>query len=528
MGTHGISDPGMVGIAPLDIGLVDERESSGRPTPPASPGAPRGMAVDGMGALSGKRLAIGTGSMRAEAREQASSGQRALENVGRVLAGVVLAPIALGAAIGIGLPTLVVHKTLGKLAAEHHDTQVSPRIDRKFRFDNVNVLGKLEKIEPDTLASRGDVMEKVIAHAAGQNNEISAEDLRRYVATGEKLAVALLARGSGKADPADADVNVGAGAGASGSPVSVTIDGSPVEVRSSLYTARALSWYVMAKAAEQDIAQSRLRADVPSNMTASGTFVMKDPGNAVFDFLSAAPSAGDRISTHFNERVDHGRRDRLLGFFGMDKAIQRGIEDYGRLMPGKRGCLLFDKLVGRNGDKEIFIKFESAGCPALFRFDGDVGAKNEKNIEQKVSGFFSAAERTLSHAINFSKKHKAPTAQTVERQEFVNKGPFKHLIAKPFVALASAAGRAGIIRESKKEITSSVENFGLAFVLGALDHIASNAARGSATQPLARQASELRRVVTDEMARLGIYSDIHGIERRAAEVHLSLAPMRAS
>lgn len=70
--------------------------------------------------------------------------------------------------------------------------------------------------------------------------------------------------------------------------------------------------------------------------------------------------------------------------------------------------------------------------------------------------------------------------------------------------------------------------FGLPFVQNAIaaiqNHAQTHAAAGHDTAgAVANQANALAAVVAQETGRLGLASDVHGIQRRGAEVHIDIA-----
>jgi hypothetical protein len=467
------------------------------------------------GELAGRSIRVESGEARKETVSNAQVAKKIFTSVGKVLAGIVLAPVALVAGVAVGGIALAAQ--LLRLPRLVDEKILEPIANRKFENANKSMLQALRQPTPGSLAQDQDVLKRLEAHARGQGCRLSTDEIRNLVASGEKLAGALTKLNQ-SADAEAHHVTQGAG----GSPLSFEVDGKPVTVASSLYTTRALSWYMMATAAQHDSNRAASKeGETPktSSMVTSGSFVMKDAKNAVYNFLAAAPTAGDRISTHFNERVDHGNRHTLSGLFGMEKAVQKGIEDYTNSLPGKGGTMLFDKLTGKDGGKELFIKFESTGCPPLFKLE------SHQSVGQTLFRAASALSRNLDHATSFVNTLLSDkgSATAVTRQEHVHKGELKSSIAKPFNTLVKKAIEDGLLQESAKYMASSVKSYGLPFIKAALDNLEAVASKQGNKEVL-QQIDHLRQNIASASDRLGDQTDKFGIERRGAEVHVSLNP----
>jgi len=461
------------------------------------------------GAYAAKLVSAGAGAVSADCRANAKLAGSFFQTAARVLARAT-ARVAKSGAVALSALAFPLTIPMAALAARYHSGKVAPRHDEQFRIANASMVATLERINGGSLAADPAIMDRVVAHAKGQNSPLTSESIKAYVAAGETIAAGLIAKGAilDTAMPS------------TGSPVHVKVDGQDIAVRSSVYTTRTLSWYLMAKAARQDVLQEELGQEAPSNMATSGSFLLKDPKNTFFEFLSAAPTAGDRISTHFADRAGHTRRHGLMGA----KPIQRGIEDYSNGLPGQRATMLFDKLRSSNGDVELFIKFELAGCPPVFQTETDVGMK--RSAGDQIVQFFSSIYRNLVHTASFAQGPKKPNAHTVLRQEHIVKGLLKETVAIPFRALIKVVNGIGLFDDpasgplSLKQATLSAKQLGLPFVHAELDRIIAQAeARGM--PDIARHAHEVKGRIKREEARLGIVSDQYGIQRRGAEVHLS-------
>ena len=138
-------------------------------------------------------------------------------------------------------------------------------------------------------------------------------------------------------------------------------------------------------------------------------------------------------------------------------------------------------------------------------------------------------EVAIGHSTDFvgslMEKFKSGPADpsVVKRQEHVYKGVLKNTIAEPFANLVKQAVRSGVIDADCKAIGDSVHKLGLPFVEEALNRI-QDAATANDNTSILTQVMSLRRAISDESAKLGLASDQHGIERRGAEVHISIDP----
>jgi hypothetical protein len=470
-----------------------------------------GNAGVGIGAMVGKLVSAGQGAVSAECRANAKLAGGFFQKAARVLKDFAGTAASAGkVALSVLAFPLTIPIAALALADRYQSGRIALRHDEQFRIANKTVVTSLERVNQGSLAADPAIMNRVVAHAKGQNSPLTPESIKAYVAAGEKIANGLIAK----------DASFVASVSTAGSPVYMKVDGQEIAVRSSVYTTRALSWYLMAKAATQDVAQEALGQEVPSNMVTSGSFVLKDPKNTFFEFLSAAPTAADRISTHFADRAGHTRRHALMGA----NPIQRGIEDYSNGLPGQRATMLFDKLRASNGDAELFIKFELAGCPPVFQTESDVGVN--RSTGDNIVQFFSAIHRNLVHAVSFLRGQTQIDAHTVLRQEHVVKGLLKHTVADPFLAVIKLANRNGLFDDaadaalSPKQAAVSAKQLGLPFVHGELGRIIAKAdARGM--PEIAELAQDVKARIKREEDRLGIVSDQYGIQRRGAEVHLS-------
>lgn len=473
---------------PADVPGMDHlRSLTGIGAQPAA--APAGAAHMGLGELAGRQISVGNGQAReagmgAQARAAAA---KLCGYAGKGLAALVAIPVGLA----VGAAALAVRGLL-QLPRVINQYALEPRADARFENSNGAALASLRQPAPGSLALNAGVMDRLQAHAKAQGTPLTPDKLKELVTAGENLAHRL------------------------------TNDEAP-GIASGQYTTRALAWFMMAEAAKQDGVRATAGAS-GSDMVTSGSFVMKDPGNKVYNFLASAPTAASRMSTHFAERVGHDEKHLAMGFIATGKPAQRGIEDYQNMLPGSGGTMLFDRLAARNGGDELFVKFESVGCPPYFN-----ATEPHHGTGQAVARFFSALDRNIGHSTDFAgslmeKFKSGPTdPSVVKRQEHVYKGVLKNTISEPFANLVKQAVRSGVIDADCKAIGHSVHKLGLPFIEEALNRIQSAATANNDNQILT-QVMSLRRAISDESAKLGLASDQHGIERRGAEVHISIDP----
>ncbi len=367
------------------------------------------------------------------------------------------------------------------------------------------------------------VIGKLVAH--GKGNGVTEAEVKEWVVAGENIARALQAQRPGE-------------------PPRLQTATGPVDLRSCVYTVRALAWYVAAQTARQDVAREDAggKAATISDLTKSGACVMKDPGNRIYDFLRSAPSCAPRMSTHFADRQDGGRMHWVGGLIPtFTKKEQHGIEDYCSKMPGAGGTLLFEKLrpSGDSPEPELFMKFESAGCPPFF---GD--AEPHHTLTDRVLQLWYAGQRNLRHTFNFHASTKAETDRTlpaaageglqeIPRQEHVHKG-YLAPVRDGYKAVLAAAKDLDLlpykdpgVRYSRDQLVSGMKKQGLPFVKDVVEKMSFEASamtdRTPQVEVLVAQLAALERSIADMEADLGAVSNAYGIQRRGAETHLSLS-----
>jgi hypothetical protein len=458
------------------------------------------------GELVGRQISLGNGEARQKSIDHAANAKTFFKGLGLALASPLL--LAGGLVAGAVVLAAKAISTIPRLVNEH---MLEPSAERKWQSigDNAAMVKALIAPMDGSLADKTSilpgnpsVMSRLLTHAqqTGRPNLGEAE-IRGLVAMGERIAEALAKTdGEGK------------------SPLRVTVDGQAFDVPSNTYTARALGWYMMAAAASQDMARAeRNPGDTTSDMPTNGSLVMKDPGNRLYNFLNGAPTAASRMSTHFGERSATTDKHEVMGFIKGSKLSQRGLEDYQSKMPGGGGTMLFDKLkADSSGTPELFVKFEHGGTPPYFQSEPHMG------VGQKIARFFAALDRNIGHATSFiATRFDKSNPNEVRRQEHVYKGVLKESVHKPFAQLIDQAVARGVIDADSKAIGKSVHQFGLPYLEDALDRVIS-AAKLQSDATVLKTAQAVNEAVIRESRRLGLISRTLEIERRGAEVHISM------
>lgn len=341
---------------------------------------------------------------------------------------------------------------------------------------------------------------------ANRNGNGTAPDRPRLfelIAVGENIARAL-------SNPDNIDAN---------GTLTFTVGSERMVVESNMYTARALCWYMMGAAASQERLRHIAGDFTTSEMTTSGSLIMKDPGNRIYHFLHTCTNAVTRTSTHYPERLGHNDSYNFLGCiptFGYQKS-QRGIEDYRSLLPFPGGALLFDKLKpGADGKPEIFVKFEAAGCP------GFIDPQAKGGWLESIGVVAAAVTRNIKHGAHYvgsKSQESAAKSPEILRQEHVHKGVLEP-IYKEFNRLLTHFQKAGQFMTSSP---SEAKRSGISAMRVVVTDMASISGNPELTE-LKKSAQQLLSEINAETQRLGRFSDHFNIERRGAEVHISLNP----
>lgn len=298
--------------------------------------------------------------------------------------------------VGLGAVGLVVNtvfgggaKLLGKaLGMDDWNNEFTSEWRQKLGGQPMpgSILGKGVTFENQAM-SLPEAMETVRERLG---SKVSKQEMMEYVAMGEKIVHALSKMGDRPP------------------PTNVTLDheGGQVRVRSDLETARAISWYLQAKALVDNQEYDA------GGYVKEGAMITKDPGGKLFNFLQSSNNTYGRVSTHMEERSESRPQGLDLNVFstawkgGVDgvvfsgwygQPLQYGIEDYDDRMPSKGGSLLFDKLKPSGGDDdtvpELYLKWENVGTP--FSFGG--GSSSTGLITDDMWNQNGALGRFITH-----------------------------------------------------------------------------------------------------------------------------------
>lgn len=244
-------------------------------------------------------------------------------------------------------------------------------------------------------------------YAKDIGSKLTTQQVATYINMGERLVDAIINDKMG----ADKKLEVQADG---------VVAKNPFSVESNKDTARAISWYLHAKAVMDN--ESDARDPV---LLKKGSMLMNDPGNKLFKFLNSAPNVYGRASSHYNGLSEAKTASfKNTGFMGaavgaLNRAkAQRGIEDFNKHMPSGKGTVIFDRL----SENRLFLKWETAGMPTAFG-KGAHADKEEGPLREAQNKVMAVIE-CFKHSLNFlhtisGKKTDAPWGT---RRENVNKG----------------------------------------------------------------------------------------------------------
>lgn len=386
---------------------------------------------------------------------------------------------------------------------EHANAKQEEKANQRFDVQNAEMISVLSQPLPGGLTTNPAVRNLLADHIKDSATQMSPAEAVQMAAIGEHIYKAL---SEGKA------------AGPKGLEVNVPGRESPVLVPPGNFAAKAVSWHLMAAAAQSNLQHQQNEPGVKRNdMTNSGTFILKDPGNNVYNFLKANPMVMQRMSSHYEERLDHDKKLPVLG-----KTLQKGCDDYQNKFPGGGGALLFDKMKGG----EIFVKFEHAGTPSLVAKEGH---DSKKHTAMRSA---LAANRWVEHSFSFLESLKATGGDPnkVVRQEHIHKGEMKAAVYDPYVAALKSATDAGIITKREAEaMKSHARSHGMPSVSGGLDILKERQQTTPGLDPAKSDsftlaAQVLERNIDYKLQSMGQANNDLGIQRRGGEVHLSADP----
>lgn len=474
--------------------------------------------VSPSGSLAGREVRIGQSPSKSVEAIQSESLQRLRDMpapkglakvfnvVSTIVSGLVAAPIKLAALAVGGIGALVVGG-IAKLGS------MIVGADKQHQADRAETRRLLGQVPDDSVLNTrtpsGKSVEQVlddfrVSHLGGR---ISQQDMRQYVAMGERIVKAL---NNAPAHPIPHRLDIDYEAD----------DGSTqtMRIKPNLETTRAISWYLQAKALVDNAGTGQ---DI---LLKEGAMIAKDPGNKLYNFLRSSENAYGRVSSHMQERSDSVDKGPVAGLKALFKGgfsamlgaglkgqpLQYGIEDFDSRMPSKGGTLLFDKLKSSTsgGAPEIYLKWEAVGMPTTFNF---MATHDNDSLGDAMLNRAFAIGRCLKHTINFVQDANPATY----RGEKMDKGDAR-LLLNDFKTLVQDLN---IDQGAKDALVKSVGKFGaahMASVLGQL--LETEEVQGEPDKQ--EDISELLDRLNAFMGQMG--SDL-GIARKGNEVHVSLS-----
>lgn len=391
-------------------------------------------------------------------------------------------------------------------SAQNVDAQVGTSDISAVATIDVEALKALQTVHGESITSYSNVLCKLDYHAFITEKCLSSENITEMVVAGENIAKALH-------DPRNE---------AGKSPLFMYVGADKYEIKSNLYNTRAISWYMMAAAASQDMLRDSKGDSSASDMLEEGSLRMRDPGNQLYNFLCSAPNAIKRMSTHYEELSGHNEKHYIMGVLPTNKVAQRGIEDYDTLFPGPGGSILFDMLNPSfdSGIPELFVKFEEAGTPDLL--------SNESNhsILDSAIHTINAIWRNARHCTSFAQSRSQPNSCSdykAKRQEHLYKGALKPIYDSIIELLRAALNFDLINAQDASIIAKDMKKFGLPAALRALNKFSEND-KAQQCSDFIKKVNQALNTIEVEKKKLGFISDDHEIERRGREVHITTDP----
>ncbi|HLO75810.1 MAG TPA: hypothetical protein VK196_05070 [Magnetospirillum sp.] len=371
-------------------------------------------------------------------------------------------------------------------AAQGRATASASAFDKFNELSQAPCKGENGFLDDGILSRSPEIVEKLGIYLDSIDSNLSINEMKSLINTGEHLVNAIT-RGQ-----------------SNGGTVTLTLGGHTCQLESSMHTTRAISWYLTAKTAELEVNTGK------DHMVTQGSMLMKDPGNKLFDFLNAAPTSYGRISSHFNERVEsNGRRPE-----------HRGIEDFDNKLPGGKGSILFNKL--KNG--ELFMKFESAGWPEVFRMSGERGATNA----EKIGNVFRNLGRCIQHighwvTSRFNSNAEGPGVH----REHAHKDGAGVKVFKPFKKVMDhIEGAHKGNKDDPKDMVAKAKKMGTAYMFEELTNLRDNIGtharfkiKEGHESDFAEDYEAAEKSVKDFLEKQG---PDFGVDRKGMETHISL------
>ncbi|VUD62466.1 hypothetical protein TDB9533_03046 [Thalassocella blandensis] len=348
-------------------------------------------------------------------------------------------------------------------------------------------------------------------------SKLSNEEMLAYINMGQRIVEALGEQGENY----------------NGGPINVRDnDGNNHVVPPNLDTARAISWYVQAKAMKDNASENREPV-----MLNRGSMVMSDPGNKLYKFLRSAPNTYGRASTHYNERSLKKAHFNNTGVAGKainsknalfnclrasgkqvrPAAAQLGIEDFSNKFPSGKGCLLFDKMqdadAPQNAPDQLFMKWESAGMPNFLHSPAQ-HADPESGPVARMAYRFGAFDRCMQHTFNFAKMNRSSNDWGIHR-ESVKKGNSK-AIYDQFNSAMKQLQSDNKHNDWAKSMKTEAKIRGVEFMLDVLNSIQNEYEEGGVDFP-----ESMQKLIHDIEDFKTSHGEDLGIRRKGEEIHLN-------
>lgn len=263
---------------------------------------------------------------------------------------------------------------------------------------------------PNGVAKQEHIIEVLIAQAKESGQNVTPDQIRSWVALGERLVQAL---GSAESNTEQ-----------DGRVIVVQDDkGNKVKVASSLYTIRTITWYVKAQALwhaairEGDSTPSpeKMREITKANKDVT-TFVVPDPNNKLFNFIQEAPSSYNDEGNLLNKKS--GSKEVLTAQAGEDIQL-RAINDVAKMLPNQNQGLVVNplKAIG-SGPKRLAIRLQK--LPKLSLMEGGQRREGHESLAWRAIQRLTSGSKILMDTIaewNPDKKIQIQTPQQSRHHE---------------------------------------------------------------------------------------------------------------
>lgn len=253
------------------------------------------------------------------------------------------------------------------------------------------------------------ILNALITQAKEADQNITPEQIRSWVALGERLVQAFTTSRPYIKNNA----------------MFITVE-SPtgkVEVESSLYTIRAITWYITAQALWHAAVKESDRTPSPKKMDDiadankdATTFVVPDPCNKLFHFIQAAPSSYKDQANLLNETSDSKEQKSDLSEEDMKVCA---INDVAKMLPQENQGLIINplKAIG-SGPKRLAIRLQK--LPNLSLLEGGQRREGHESLTWRAIQRLTSGSSKLMNSIaewNPDKKIEVQTSQQSRHRE---------------------------------------------------------------------------------------------------------------